>query len=307
MGQTLQVKTSDLVNEYKLLTKDSSDNNVLVGKLRMQHHYTFLASEANNYAVEKTRYAVTKAAQRSYLMGPDYFKIKTVRVKSGDQWHPLEEVVSLEKWHARTGIVSSNAIPTHFIIINDDGNVHIELDAVPSADGDPEDPNLEFIYEGYLDPLNFPADYVTGTISVTNGSAVITGSGTTITAAMVGRFLNVGKWFYEIASVINGTTFSLVNYYQEATGSGQSYTIAELLRLPPEFSYTPLWGALADYWRNGDKELSKQYEGYYVRELLMLQNKYKSKSKGAVTVGRPVGGIPAWTPRNYPNGLLTTY
>ena len=305
MGQTLQVKTSSLISEYQTLTKDSSAANLATGKLRMQHHYTFLESEADNYSVEKTRYAITKNLQRSYLMPPDYKKIKTVRAKSGSVWYPLEEVKSLEKWHALTGSVDYSNIPTSYIVINDDGNVHIELDPVPNADGNAESPNLEFIFEGYLDPLTFPTDYTTGTVTATNGSETITGSGTTFTAAMVGRFFNIGKWWYEISSVNSATSLTLVNYYQETTGAGQSYTIAEILRLPPEFSYTPLWGTLRDYWQTGNKELADKYDGYYARELLMLQHKYKSKSKGAVTRGMQVGSRHSGVPMNYPTSSLT--
>lgn len=305
MAQTLQVKTSTMSSEYQKLTKDDSAANVTTGKLRMQHHYTFLSSEANNYSVEKTRYGITKNLQRSYLMTPDYYKMKNIRVKSGSVWYPIEEVKSIDKWHRLTGYTNYSNIPSHYIILNNDGNVHVELDPVPNVDGDSEDPNLEFIFEGYLDPLEFPDDYTEGTITVTNGSATVTGSGTTFTAAMVGRFINVGKWWYEIASVNSTTSLTLVNYYQETTAAGASYTIAELLRLPPEYSYTPLWGAVADYWRTSNKELADKYESMYVRELLMLQKKYQSKSKGAVTPGRPVGRTHAWTPRNYPTTDLT--
>lgn len=289
MSQTLHVTTTDLMEEYKRLSKDDSADNVATGKLRMQHYYTFLSSEANNYAIEKTRYGVTKANQRSYLMPPDYFKMKNVRIKSGDVWHPVTEVKSIDKWHQITSYAQSANIPTHYIIMNDDGNVHIEFNPIPDTNGDSNDPNIEFIFEGYLDPITFPTNYDTGTVTVANGDADISGASTVWTASMVGRFINVGKWWYEIASVTNNTSLSLVNYYQEASASSQSYTIAEVLRLPPEFSYTPLWGALADYWVNANKALHETYEGRYVRELLMLQKKYKSKSKGAVSPGIPVG------------------
>lgn len=302
---TLQVKSSDLLNEYVTLSKDNSVENITRGKLRMQHYYTFLTSEANNYAVEKTKYGVTKAGQRSYLMMPDYYKMKTVRVKVGSIWHPLTEIVSLDRWHEMTMLQSSSAQAYTYIIINENGNVHIELDPIPSADGDPEDPNLELIYEGYLDPLYFPPDYTTGTVTAYGGDQTVTGVNTAWTSALVGRFLNIGKWYYEIASVDSTTQLQLVNYYQESTATAQSYRIAELMRLPPEFSYTPLWGALKDYWRNGDKAKHDSYAQDYARELLMLQNKYQSKSKGSVTPGRPVNGYRRlYTPSNYPNQLI---
>lgn len=72
--------------------------------------------------------------------------------------------------------------------------------------------------------------YTTGTISVTNGSATVTGSGTswsTTTNAEVGEYIQLPdlKW-YRIVSIASNTSLTIEVSYYGSTASGQSYTIS---------------------------------------------------------------------------------
>lgn len=74
------------------------------------------------------------------------------------------------------------------------------------------------------------SNYTTGTISVTNGSAAITGSGTswaTSTNAETGEYIKLpdGKW-YRIESIASNTSLTIEVNYQGSTLSGQTYTIS---------------------------------------------------------------------------------
>lgn len=72
--------------------------------------------------------------------------------------------------------------------------------------------------------------YRTGTVSVTNGSATVTGSGTLWVANAVagyGIVLPDGR-LYEIASVNSNTSLTLAVAYLGSTASGQAYAIAPL-------------------------------------------------------------------------------
>lgn len=74
------------------------------------------------------------------------------------------------------------------------------------------------------------ANYTTGTITVTNGSATITGSGTswaTTTNAVVGEYIKLpdGKW-YMISAIGSNTSITIEVEYQGSTLAGQSYTIS---------------------------------------------------------------------------------
>lgn len=70
------------------------------------------------------------------------------------------------------------------------------------------------------------APYITGTVTVTNGSTTLTGSGTTFTSAMTGRkfALSAGGPFYRV-TYVSATEMTLARAYQETTASAQTYTI----------------------------------------------------------------------------------
>jgi hypothetical protein len=75
--------------------------------------------------------------------------------------------------------------------------------------------------------------YEVGTVSVTNGSSTVTGSGTSWTGNLkAGDFIHVGATgertqtavWYEIAEVVSDTELTLTENYNETTESGEDYT-----------------------------------------------------------------------------------
>lgn len=297
----MQTPTSVMLSDYLKHTKDKTPENIALGKARMDYYYTFLLAEANNYVIERTKYSKLKADQRSFLLPPDYMKIKRVRVKIGGVWYKLTPNISLDNWAEVTAYDTiTTSIPSEFNVINEQGNMHIELSDIPNLDSTIQ--NFEIIYEGYQDPLLFPSDYTTGSIALIQGQAIVSGTDTVWTDNMVGRFIKPtgGKFYYEIADVGSARTISLVNYFQDADIANTPYIIAEIPRLPHEYHKTPVWGAVQEYYLPNNAKKAQQYERLYARDLLMLQNKYSSKTKGRVTPGRRVGGYGRGVPRNYP-------
>lgn len=73
------------------------------------------------------------------------------------------------------------------------------------------------------------SQYAVGTVSLTNGSATVTGSGTLFTGnvAIGNAFLRVGDAIlYDIANVVSNTQLTLSGTYQGVSGSGLSYVVA---------------------------------------------------------------------------------
>lgn len=95
------------------------------------------------------------------------------------------------------------------------------------------------------------ADYTTGTVSATLASTGIVGVGTTFTANMVGRYINLtsgdGEW-YEISAFTDTTHVTLTAAYEGATVSGSNLTIGELPILPIAYQEMPVYGAVSTYW-----------------------------------------------------------
>lgn len=73
------------------------------------------------------------------------------------------------------------------------------------------------------------SQYQTGTVSVTNGSATVTGSGTLWTSAMEGGVFKVEgvSGDYVIQTVTNSTTITLATTYTGSTDSGVNYQITQ--------------------------------------------------------------------------------
>lgn len=86
-----------------------------------------------------------------------------------------------------------------------------------------------YIYAGSLKS----APYSTGTVSVTNGSKTVTGSGTTWnTLVDAGMLLQLGNGrVYPVASINSTTSLTLRDAYEGSTASGQSYTLHNIYKI----------------------------------------------------------------------------
>lgn len=71
----------------------------------------------------------------------------------------------------------------------------------------------------------FPDVYTTGTVSVTNDDATVTGSGTTFTSAMVGRQIKIDNQIKTITSFTSTTSIEMESVWPEDSKSGASYSI----------------------------------------------------------------------------------
>jgi len=87
------------------------------------------------------------------------------------------------------------------------------------------------IYAGtrYVGMYDGGIDYATGTITATNGSTAIVGSGTTFAAGMVGQVIKIGTsseaLFYKIATFTNATSIAITENYAGVTGAGKNLRV----------------------------------------------------------------------------------
>lgn len=117
----------------------------------------------------------------------------------------------LARW---TGLDSSDT--DHSSLIDDAVNsIHKEVHAII---------NPRFTTTPFV--LNTVASYTTGTI--TSSSTTVTGSGTTFTSAMVGRYINAatkGEEVHKISSYTSGTSITLSEAFSSDVGTASSFTI----------------------------------------------------------------------------------
>lgn len=90
-----------------------------------------------------------------------------------------------------------------------------------------------------------PQVYSTGTVTVTQNSTTVTGSGTTFTAAMVGRQFRVGLAapIYTIAQYVSATEIALDSPWGGPSGSAQTFMIYQCFFTPPSdfHQFITLW------------------------------------------------------------------
>jgi len=80
------------------------------------------------------------------------------------------------------------------------------------------------------------AEYTTGTVAVTNGSKVVTGTSTVWETGMVGRTFHSSGYeeLYQIAEISSPTSLRLTTEFNGTTATGKSYHIVENRYLLPE-------------------------------------------------------------------------
>lgn len=184
-----------------------------------------------------------------YVLPPYTAKPKSVYVTVGSYRYSPKEVSTVEEWDYLNQTVQTGDIATHYRTF--DG--FLDLYPKPSTAD-----SVVTINARRLPKSLSLADFTTGTIDVvTKGSQLVTGSGTSWTAPMAGRWLKItpsntaaadgdGYW-YEIAKVISGTTLVLRKPYMGTsltTGASAAYIIGEASLIPAPHDVLPVYDAL---------------------------------------------------------------
>ena len=108
-------------------------------------------------------------------------------------------------------------------------------------------------------------DYLDGTVSLTNGDATVTGTSTTFTPAMVGRWFEVTDttnpdygWWYRVASYTSATSIELDNTWQgTTTASAVTYRIGQCPEIPEEGHILLVDGVTADFYAGPRADIEK--------------------------------------------------
>lgn len=268
--------------------------------------YKEILAELGRPVTEKTKTTVTVASQQGYQMPPDFNWLKSIKVTVGSTMYTPDEEESQEQWDYLNMQSRSGDVPELYFVRPRFGfqGAEVQLYPTPSTSSN----TITLVYEAIDRDLS-QAKYTTGTIAVTNGSATVTGSGTTFTAAMVGRYLQItaatgdGLW-YKVSGYGSATSITLENYYQGTTVSGVAYQVAEAFGLPEDLHMLPVYYAVWHYslFRR-DKTRADEYEAFYTSGMLSAKRRYGTRArsniiKGRQRLGRNVGSYPGWFPSN---------
>lgn len=234
--------------------------------------------------------------QQYYQTSSGTLRISTIRILNGSNYYTPELVTSEEEWNDINSISVSGTIPTHFYIR---GFNEIGLYPIPSA---AVTNGILISYEPQHVDLT-QADFITGTITVSNGSVTVTHSATGFLPQMVGRYLQVtdgtdGKW-YRVGAYTSSSVISLENFYEGLAGGGKTFRIGEVMKIPQGYQDAPVYYALERYYlTQSDRATADSYH-------LRFNDKLKSAKK---TYGRSTSlyGVRRGLQERQPNWLDLT-
>lgn len=219
--------------------------------------------------LEATKDIETVATQEGYQIPAKFRKLIDLYVYSGsggdsDTIYSPEMIFDPTKWkYIKQARYGSSSTP-YFTYVE---NQKFYINPVPSVSGN------KITLRGRI---NIPdlsiADYNTGTIvSIANDATTLTGSGTTWTADMVGRYINIpqttaagggdGLW-YEIGGYTSATVLELLKPYEGTTiaAGSAAYTIGQVSPIPEAYQMAIVYRACALYWEDkSDGEKAKRF------------------------------------------------
>lgn len=260
--QLQQIVTDLCIDDQTTSTTGMTSTDVFI-KREINSTVSFLFSLLREYQLQPgPRTASTVAAQTYYAYPADLSKIESITINIGINTPPLKIVQSQEEWDILQQLPITSGFPTHVFPRQSDFGIY------PTPSG-----VYTMTINGNYRPVNMTEnDYITGTIGCTTGSAVITGSGTTFTSAMVDRFLVLttggvpyGNW-YKIASYQSATQVTLSTIFTDlTTTSSLSYLIGQSPNIPDELHEFIPYRAASTYWqtRRKDNTQSSRFMNYF--------------------------------------------
>lgn len=295
------IKWDDAQIIMKKLANDETAEGLTYLKLMANNGYKQVLSEFDSEQIEEERTTSTVANQRSYQAPVDALWVSNLTIVNGTTKYPLTEVKSRDTWERMT---SNNitGIPDFYFLQPRKGlgGAKIQLEPIPNAVY-----SLIMVFETTAKDLGNDA-HSTGTASVSQDSATVTGVGTGWTANMKGRYIRFtgsngdGLW-YKIAQSVPSTTITLENYYQGVSVSGESYEVAELFELPENLHMAPVYFSLWHYFAfKRDKVQAGIYENLYKGMVKAAHEAHATKSRDSVVHGYEIDEMlsdyPDWFP-----------
>lgn len=220
---------------YTLFQTEAQNEDATVltaGKADINRGIHILETELDLPPLERTRSITTVTSTDSYALPHNFVRLKELYSTVSNIRYVAEKVYDERTWQAIKANTSSftSDILSHVFVRPGSNSFEIYPKAATAGN------TMTMVYESFSKDLS-QDDYTDGTITtLANGGTAITGSSTTFTSAMAGRWFKIdadNEW-YLIDSYTSATAITLKQAYQgTAISAGTStYTIGEMSRLP---------------------------------------------------------------------------
>ena len=298
----MRITYSNLLNQYirniGIRTSDPNYSGVIADfNQNLGARYQMILAKMANYRTQKVFTDNTAVNTQYYSYPVGMVNFETVTVAVGSITYPMTVINNQFTWDSLNSIPFQPTTFPRFIFprLDDYGIWPIPQGVYP----------ITFNYH-FRDRNLSVADYTSGIIAVSSSSSpnVITGTNTTWTPAMVGRWFSVtdptepgqGYW-YRILSYVSATSLVLYNNWQGSTGSGYSYVIGETPEIPEEMHIALVHGVTADYYSNikNDEVSSARWENrFWTGDPSNATRKFGDND----VIGGLIGGINKYEDRN---------
>ena len=256
----------------------------------MNEGYLFILADLGRSVTEKTQKFPTVASQQYYQFPVYYQRLKSAKIKTGGISYPISVTEDDEYWDQMNIDTSTSDIPSVCKMRQGFGIAGAEIGfyPIPVNDGDIDEDTdiITAIFESIDRPLK--ATKVTGgSITITNGSAIVTGTGTAFTTAMVDRYCipTTDGFGYRISAVASAISLTLENVFDGITAAGAAYTIAEVPHLPTEGHLLLAYFAAAHYFGGPRKDIAeeaKYWNLFYTGDPLNRARKHSDQIVGGL-------------------------
>lgn len=278
---------TNLRNLAGTLTNNSSSTNLSLMDELINDSYRRICAEKDWPFLQKSSTASTVSGTQFYDLPYDLDLLINVTVTIGSTLYIPRECPNREMWDIlnQTTTFQSN-FPEYYYIYN--GQVGFYPTPSTSTSN-----AITYNYRRRVVDLS-RADYTTGTVDIiTNGSTVVTGSGTTWTTPMIGRYLRVTATdavassgdmaWYEIATRTSNTVIGLVKNYSGTsltTGASATYIIGQMPILPEAFHDLPVYQAVEVFYSsiNPDAKRAEIYKRKGDELMAKLRYDYGTKT-----------------------------
>lgn len=252
---------NDIATQCNVSTNDTTSMATIDGYLNDSINTICNLQGGKLRFLESTKDMTTIASQEKYQIPNGFRKLIDMYIYSGsggssDTIYSPEMVFDPTKWKLIKQLRYGTSSTPYFTYIE---NTTYSIQPIPSVTGN------KITLRGRLRVRSLSiADYTVGTIvSIANGTTTVTGSGTTWTQDMVGRYIQItettaanggdGFW-YEIGSFTNATTLELVKPYEGISISAGSaiYTIGQCSPIPEAYDVGVVQRSAALWWDNSN-------------------------------------------------------
>lgn len=245
-------------NLYASLTNNNETGNLTFGDTMINEGMKFMLGNTAWPFLERNVTQPTVASQQYYTIPDNSDKLLSVTIQVGTYIYRPTQVTSRNDWdYINSSSVVTSDIPSYFYVLNGE----VGFWPIPINAGN----TIGINYQLRVKDIS-TADYTTGTIlTATNGSTAIVGSGTSWTAGMVGKYLQItssntankgdGLW-YEIEEVLSATSITLVKPYvgTSISAGAAAYIIGDVMIIPEKYQKGSVYYAVGEYWMKQDEQ-----------------------------------------------------